>query len=102
MSSDAWEAFDVPVAPYFAYVDGPSGAVVGEGAANTWEQLTGMMEQALTDAGMDASPRQRRRTGRERTERVDRALQSSGIEPGHPSLYPRTVADLHSVEDPHD
>jgi hypothetical protein len=102
MSSDAWEAFDVPVAPYFAYVDGPTGAVVGEGAANTWDQLTGMMEQALVDAGMDAAPRRRRRTGRERTERVDHVLQSSGIEPGHPSLYPTTVADLHSLEDQRD
>lgn len=96
MSSDAWEAYDVPVAPYFAYVDGLAGEVVGEGAAATWGQLVQMMEQALVDAGIDARPaRQRRRAGGPaRSARVDRALLSAGIEPGDPSLYPSTDADL--------
>lgn len=102
MSSAAWEAFDVPVAPYFAYVDGPSGTVVGEGAANTWDQLSAMMEQSLVDAGLDKSPRRRRQAGQERTAKVDRALQASGIGPGHPSLYPKSTADLHAREDLHD
>jgi hypothetical protein len=52
MSSSAWAAYEVPVAPYFAYVDGPTGRIVGEGAAATWEHLVGMMEQALADAGI--------------------------------------------------
>lgn len=30
MSSGAWEAYDVPVAPYFVYVHGPSSQVIGE------------------------------------------------------------------------
>jgi hypothetical protein len=96
MSSEAWEAYDVPVAPYFAYVDGPSGIVVGEGAAMTWTQLVSMMEQALADAGMERTrtTRRRRQNGRERSERIDHDLQAGGIEPGHPSLYPTSVDDL--------
>ena len=50
MSSDAWEAYDVSVAPYFVYVDGPTERVVGKGAASTWPQLAEMMDQALADA----------------------------------------------------
>jgi hypothetical protein len=101
MSSAAWDDFDVPVAPYFAYVDGPSGAVVGEGAASTWEHLQGMLEQALADAGMQLGRRRHRRgtSNRDREARADADLRRSGIEPGDPSLYPRTEADLHGRPD---
>lgn len=103
MSSEAWEDYDVPVAPYFAFVDGPSGEVVGEGAAATWDHLMSMMEQALVDAGIDPGTktdrkgrgRHRRLDGRAREARADAELRSAGIEPGDPSLYPRTEADLH-------
>jgi hypothetical protein len=99
MSSDAWAAYDVPVAPYFVYVDGLSARVVGEGAASTWPHLAGMMEQALADAGIAAGRtprggRGRGLDGRARAERVDRDLMVAGIEPGHPSLYPAHEADL--------
>ena len=88
MSSAAWDDYEVPVAPYFAYVDGPSGVIVGEGAAGTWEQLGGMLEQALADAGL-ARSRRRRRDGRgaDRAEDTDAELRRAGIEPGDPSLY---------------
>jgi len=98
MSSDAWTAYDVPVAPYFVYLDGPSGRIVGEGAAGTWEQLTGMMEQAVADAGFSTGGRRRRRhpgSARSRELRVDRDLLAAGLEPGHPSLSPRTFDELH-------
>ncbi len=96
MSSAAWDAFDVPVAPYFAFVDGPSGAVVGEGAAASWPHLVGMMEQALADAGMSTKKKGRGRAdnGKAREARADRDLLSAGIEPGHTSLYPASDADL--------
>jgi len=96
MSSPAWDDFDVPVAPYFAYIDGPSGAVVGEGAASTWEHLQSMLEQALADAGMPTGRRRHRRgsSNRDREARADAELRRSGIEPGDPSLYPQTDADL--------
>jgi hypothetical protein len=47
MSSRAWESYDVPVAPYFAYVDGASGTVVGDGPADTWEDVVSMCERAI-------------------------------------------------------
>ncbi len=98
MSSEAWDTYDVPVAPYFAYVDGPTGAIVGEGAAMTWEHLAGMMEQALADAGLSTRKGRRRRydDGRAREARADRDLLGAGIEPGDPSLYPTIEADLQS------
>jgi hypothetical protein len=101
MSSKAWDAYDVPVAPYFAYVDGPTSAVVGEGAAMTWDHLVGMMEQAIADAGISTSTRGGRRrradSSRAREARADRELLAAGIEPGDPSLYPTSEADLHDA-----
>ncbi|MEX0663468.1 MAG: hypothetical protein WD598_01705 [Acidimicrobiia bacterium] len=103
MSSEAWDAYDVPVAPYFAYVDGPTSAIVGEGAAMTWEHLVGMMEQAIADAGLSTSGRggrRRRAGGRAREARADADLLRAGIEPGHPSLYPTSEDDLHDSGGP--
>jgi hypothetical protein len=108
MSSEAWDAYDVPVAPYFVFVDGPSAEVVGEGAAASWDQLVGMMEQALVDAGIDPAgssargrrSRRRRLDGRAREALADTELRSAGIEPGDPSLYPRTPADLQAPPTP--
>lgn len=99
MSSEAWDAFDVPVAPYFAFVDGPTSRVVGEGAAGSWEHLVSMMEQALADAGLDSRRRRRSRgeSSRAREARADRDLLAAGIEPGDPSLYP-SEADLSGGE----
>ena len=94
MSSDAWDGYDVPVAPFFVLVDGASGTVVGEGAANTWEHVTALLHNALDDAGLldrkgrrkvGAKPRARADVMRE--ERVDRDLLAAGIRPGDPSLY---------------
>ena len=87
MSSAAWDAYDVPVAPYFAYVDGPSGAIVGEGAAGTWDQLVGMLDQALLDAGLARGRRRRGSRGADRAGQADAELRRAGIEPGDPSLY---------------
>jgi hypothetical protein len=101
MSSEAWDAYDVPVAPFFVLVDGPSGTVLGEGAASTWEQVTSMLQQALEDAGLvDAKGRSTRRSSIKfrsdavREERADRDLLAAGIRPGDPSLYPQTVDDV--------
>jgi len=55
MSSTAWDAYAAGFAPYFAYVDGPSGQIVGEGMAATWDDLVKMLERALADAGISAS-----------------------------------------------
>lgn len=99
MSSEAWVAYDVQVAPYFAYVHGGSNIVVGEGSASTWDHLVSMMEQALADAGLPTNGRHRRRSesARARAADVDRALSAAGIQPGDPSLYPTGAADVHGA-----
>lgn len=105
MSNEAWEAYDVPVAPYFVYVDGPSGEVVGEGAASNWEQVVSLLSQALEDAGLGEGNgrgrgrrRPRPRGDAAREARADRDLLAGGIHPGHPSLYPRREEDLYQSE----
>jgi hypothetical protein len=94
MTSEAWDDYDVPVAPFFVLIDGRSGAVVGEGAANSWEHVEALMRNALEDAGLldergrrkrGASPKARSDAMRE--DRVDRDLLAAGIGPGDPRLY---------------
>ena len=101
MSSAAWDDYDVPVAPFFVLVDGPSGTVLGEGAASTWEQVTSMLQQAPEDAGLvdttgrtAAAPSVKFRSDAVREERADRDLLAAGIRPGDPSLYPQRVEDV--------
>jgi hypothetical protein len=60
------------------------------------------LEQALADAGMSPGRRRHRRatSNRDREARADAELRRAGIEPGDPSLYPRTPADLQGRPDP--
>ena len=88
-STEAWDAYSIPVAPYFVLVDGRRGVVVGEGAANSWERVRTLLDRALADAGY-ASGQVRRRDlllGKARTERVDRDLLDAGLTPGDPRLF---------------
>jgi hypothetical protein len=97
MSSQAFDDYGVPVSPYFILVDGPSGTVVGEGAAANWSQVANLLRQAAADAGIPAvSPTRsasRLRAGDEREARADADLAAAGIRPGHPSLYPAPELD---------
>src|SRR5256885_834330 len=83
-----------PGAPYFVYVE--AGRVSGEGAATGWDQLASLLRDALDDArlaqqrpdaepGPDPGGAVAAAGGQERALRADRALQSAGIGPGHPS-----------------
>lgn len=90
MSSDAWPAFEVPVAPYAILVEGTDGRVLGEGASASWEQVRTLMHQALDDLdARDEVPWRRGRTGRGKVREasVDAELLAAGITPGHPSLF---------------
>jgi hypothetical protein len=94
MSSQAWADYDVPVAPFFVLVDGESGEVIGEGAANEWAQVQSLLHTALDDAGMlDAKGNLKgARRGKPRADllreaRADRDLLAAGIRPGDPSLF---------------
>jgi hypothetical protein len=81
-STEAWTEYEVPVSPYFVLVDGPSGSVIGEGSAGSWDQVGSLMSQALADAGT-------RRLGPidNGEMRADAELRRAGILPGDPSLY---------------
>ena len=93
MSSAAWGDYEVPVAPYFVYVDGPSGQIVGEGAATRWPQVVSLLSQARADAGFTSRGRPRRGAGADREIRVDRDLLAAGIRPGDPRLYDLDIDD---------
>lgn len=94
MSSAAWTDYQVPGSPYFIYIDGQRGQVVGEGAAGSWEQVATFLRQSLEDAGYDGADRSALRPsatpegGRDRGERIDAELRAAGITPGDPRLYP--------------
>ena len=87
MSTEAFDDYSVPVAPYFVLID--DGRVIGEGAAASFDQLGSLMSKALTDAGYGLGARRNRREllrGRQRPT-ADEALQEAGIGPGHSSLH---------------
>ena len=88
LSTAAWDDYGVPGSPFFVLVDGPSGRVVGEGSATSWEQVVDLMRTSLAD-GVTML------TGQAATDagnagRIDAELQAAGILPGHPSLHPES------------
>jgi hypothetical protein len=80
MSTEAWQEYQVPHTPYFVYVDGPTGRIIGEGSAQTWDQVVSLWSQALADDASLAAGGEAR---------ADRELLEAGIHPGHESLHPR-------------
>lgn len=50
LSTQAWLDYAVPGSPYVVLVDGPSGRVVGEGTAPTFQQVLSMLGRAVGDA----------------------------------------------------
>ena len=100
MSTAAWADYEVAGSPYFAYVDGMSGAVVGEGTATNWTRVCEMVTESVDDGALDGARRsaaarsaraeRRHSADREREARADDALSAAGIAPGDPRLYPAT------------
>jgi hypothetical protein len=87
MSTDAWDAYEVPVVPFFVLVNGPRARVVGSGAASSWDQVASLINQAVADG----EPAGRRGRRPERVADVDAELLRAGIRPGHPSLHPEPI-----------
>ncbi|MFN3216396.1 MAG: hypothetical protein ACE367_07880 [Acidimicrobiales bacterium] len=92
MSSAAWSDYAVPVSPYFLLVDGPSGNVLGEGAAASWDKVAELLGRAVGDRGVatDAAAGPARtvhRSGPEREADTDAELRAAGIEPGDDRLH---------------
>lgn len=102
MSTTAWEAYEVEGSPYFVFVDGPSGAVAGEGTASTWARVCDMVTESVDDGALAQSRRRaanrqaraarRHLADRQREARADDALLAAGIAPGDARLYPATRA----------
>lgn len=90
MSSAAWDQYDVPVSPYFILIDGPSGKIIGEGAAITWDQVISLLTQASDDQAIrsEASSGVNPSTSESQ---IDADLKASGIEHGHASLRPEKL-----------
>jgi hypothetical protein len=81
MTTEAWDAFRVPLTPYFMLLDSEA-RVMGEGSAVTWDQLLGLLRQSVED-----SPNPSHLGTAERARFTDAQLAESGVEPGDPSLY---------------
>ncbi len=101
MSSEAWEHYDVPYAPYFVYVSGLAGRVVGEGVAATWEEVRALVANAVVDGTTGPPPsadggRARSRADRARDLAVDQSLEEAGITPGDPRLHPAPIDSARS------
>ncbi len=90
MSSEAWNEFEVPGAPYFALIDPTVGEVIGEGSASTMEALTTFLEDAAGDRRWDQRQTISDRTDADRERMIDEELRRAGILPGDPSLHPPT------------
>jgi hypothetical protein len=93
-STEAWQTYEVPGSPYFILVDGSTSQIIGAGSASSWEQIRGLLDQAIGDAGLARSRRSAdTRPVVDLRPSVDEALRVAGIDPGHPSLYPKQLDD---------
>lgn len=93
MSTEAWEKYDIPYAPYFVYVSGPAGRIVGEGVAAGWEEVRALVASAVADSNEQSERLRKSQADAEREAGVDRVLRVAGIHPGDPRLHPTTVTD---------
>ena len=107
MSTPAHDDLRVPGSPFVVLVDGPSGRVVGEGTATSYEQVLALFLRAGDDASSE--PGGKAAADRRREAKLDRLLLDAGIAPGDPSLYQSPGAPLgdgdlhdHDRDDHHD
>lgn len=94
MSSQAWEDYRVPGAPYFVLA---GATILGEGAAASWTAVSSLVSDAVREergiervpGGADPAGAVPRSSGAAtRAGRIDDVLAAGGIGPGHPSLFP--------------
>ena len=83
MSTETWVEYNVPHTPYFVYVDGPTGRIIGEASAQSWDQVVSRWSEAL-DRG--ASP-----SGGAARSRRD--LFKAGLYPDRASRPPRPAPE---------
>jgi len=98
MSSEAWQDYSVPGAPYFVTVGGASGKVTGEGTARNWDEVLDLLARADADETPPSGPAGPWSTDAEREARIDRELEAAGIMPGDPRLFHRTAEQEQTPE----
>jgi hypothetical protein len=81
MSSQAWQDYRVPGAPYFVLVNR---TIRGEGVATNWPAVASLVSDAIEDELEAAGGND----GAGRAGRIDETLAAAGINPDDPSLYP--------------
>ena len=78
------------------YVSGEEQRVIGEGVAGSWDQVRGLLDQAVGDRNapvptIDVDRQwEIARADAARADRIDRELSAAGILPGDPRLNHRT------------
>jgi hypothetical protein len=92
MSSDAWEDYQIPRHPYFVYIAGSTGTIIGEGAAESWKQVISLLSDFFVDLALPGDEGEVSRP-LSRVAREDADLAAAGIYPGHPSLFAPPFAD---------
>jgi hypothetical protein len=92
MSSAAWDDYEVPLSPYFVFVDSNTGLIHSEGAATRWEQVESLLADAIAETPLEPSravehDQRLHDSHPERIRAADDALEAAGIGPGDPRLY---------------
>jgi hypothetical protein len=105
MSTAAWGDYEVPGSPFFVLVDGWRGRRIGEGIANTFEQVLDLVQRAQREVPIRPESTQGLAhslglDGPERESANDQELIRAGIRPGDPSLFPRSHDDLFRTGSP--
>lgn len=90
LSDTAWRDYAVPGAPHAVLVHGPTARIIGEGTANSLDQLLSLLDQANQNRPQAPSGNPWT-AGRDNAQRVDAELARAGIGPGHPSLSPQPL-----------
>ena len=108
MSTEAWDAYEVPAAPYFIYIGARSGLIAGEGSASSWDQVLSLFRDALLDeefstkhsfADLGLVARGPVMRGNDNVGLDDETLARSGIHPDHSSLYAAPLSEAGAAPD---
>lgn len=105
MSTKAWTDYEVPGSPFFVLIDGSRPRRAGEGTARSLGEVGTLISAATEEREPPANSARRhssRRSplGRDDVASVDEELSTAGIRAGDPSLFPRTMTDIHPPAQP--
>ena len=87
MSSQAWDDYEVPGAPYFVLIGPGNGGIAGEGSAATFDSLEQFLADSVNDSRWDRDRVNKQRTDSLGEKRVDEDLKRAGLGPDDPRLY---------------